>query len=40
MVWLDPFGFNNTYTLTMRRDHAARLGIRSIFDLAEYVRGQ
>jgi len=38
MVWLKPFGFNNTYTLTMRRDHAARLGIKSISDLAEYVQ--
>ncbi len=40
MVWLEPFGFNNAYTLTMRRDHAAKLGIKSISDLAEYVRGQ
>lgn len=39
LVWLEPFGFNNTYTLTMRRDQAARLGIESISDLAEYVRG-
>ena len=38
MVWLAPFGFNNTYTLTRRRDHAAELGIESISDLAEYVR--
>lgn len=38
LVWLEPFGFNNTYTLTMRRDHAARLGINTFSDLARYVR--
>lgn len=40
LVWLEPFGFNNTYTLTMRRDHAEELGISTISDLAEYVRTQ
>jgi osmoprotectant transport system permease protein len=40
MIWLRPFGFNNTYTLTMRRDHAMELGIQTISDLGEYVRGQ
>jgi len=34
IVWLDPFGFNNTYTLTMRSDEATRLGINNISDLA------
>jgi len=38
LVWLEPFGFNNTYTLTMRRDHAERLGIETISDLAAHVR--
>lgn len=38
LVWLKPFGFNNTYTLTMRKDHAEQLGIESIGDLAEYLR--
>jgi osmoprotectant transport system permease protein len=37
LVWLEPFGFNNTYTLTMRKDHAAELGIETISDLAAYV---
>lgn len=37
LVWLKPFGFNNTYTLTMRRDQAEELGISTISDLAEYV---
>ncbi|MDF2633167.1 MAG: ABC-type glycine betaine transport, periplasmic subunit [Pelosinus sp.] len=34
IVWLEPFGFNNTYTLTMRFDEAERLGINTISDLA------
>ena len=37
LVWLDPFGFNNTYTLTMRKEHADELGISTISDLAAYV---
>lgn len=35
--WLAPFGFNNTYTLTMRAAHAKELGIRTISDLAAYL---
>jgi len=38
LTWLQPFGFNNTYTLTMRREQAEALGIRTISDLADYVR--
>ena len=34
IVWLQPFGFNNTYTLTMRIDEAERLGINNISDLS------
>jgi glycine betaine/choline ABC-type transport system substrate-binding protein len=37
MTWLKPFGFNNTYTLTMRKDHAAELGIATISELAELL---
>ena len=37
LVWLKPFGFNNTYTLTMRRQHTEELGIRRISDLATYM---
>ncbi|MFM2091307.1 MAG: hypothetical protein RLZZ127_1796 [Planctomycetota bacterium] len=33
---LDPFGFDNTYALAMRRDRAAALGIRRIGDLAAH----
>lgn len=38
LIWLEPFGFNNTYTLTMRKAQAEELGIETISDLAEYVR--
>jgi osmoprotectant transport system permease protein len=38
LIWLSPLGFNNTYTLTMRRKQAQQLGIRTISDLAEYLR--
>ncbi len=40
LKWLRPFGFNNTYTLTMRRDHAEELGIGTISDLTKYVPAQ
>ena len=33
IVWLKPFGFNNTYTLTMRADKAEALGIEKFSDL-------
>jgi glycine betaine/choline ABC-type transport system substrate-binding protein len=36
LLWLDPFGFDNTYTLTMRQTHAKSLGIQKISDLAQY----
>ncbi len=39
LEWLEPFGFNNTYTLTMRREHAEELGIETISDLADHIRG-
>lgn len=35
LVWLKPFGFNNTYTLSMRADQAEKLGINSFSDLAK-----
>ena len=40
LIWLKPFGFNNTYTLTMRKGQAEKLGIRTFSDLAAYVRKQ
>ncbi len=33
VVWLKPLGFNNTYTLTMRKDKASELGVSKISDL-------
>lgn len=32
VTWLKPIGFNNTFTLAMRKDKAEQLGIRSISD--------
>lgn len=31
--WLEPWGFNNTYTLAMRQDRAEELGLTKISDL-------
>ena len=36
LVMSAPLGFNNTYALGMREDVAARLGIRTISDLARH----
>lgn len=33
LLWLEPLGFNNTYTMTVRRADAARNGWRKISDL-------
>ncbi len=38
LIWLQPLGFDNTYTLAMRRDHAEELGIETITDIAEYIK--
>lgn len=40
LSWLRPFGFNNTYTLTMRRKQAESLGIKTISDLATHLGGR
>lgn len=32
--WLRPFGFNNTYTLTIRKDFASNRNLQAISDLA------
>ncbi len=37
LKWMKPLGFNNTYTLTMRKKHAQRLGIQSVSDLQRYI---
>ncbi|MEZ7792003.1 glycine/betaine ABC transporter substrate-binding protein [Niallia circulans] len=33
LVWLEPFGFNNTYTLTLRKEDAEKYQIKTISDL-------
>jgi len=35
LVLLDPFGFNNTYAIALKRAHASDLGIAKMSDLAE-----
>jgi osmoprotectant transport system substrate-binding protein len=39
LVWLAMAPFNNTYTLMMKQETGAELGITSISDLAEYING-
>ncbi len=36
LLWLAPFGFDNTYVMMMRRDRAAALGITALGDLAAH----
>ncbi|HEU5054385.1 MAG TPA: ABC transporter permease/substrate-binding protein [Hanamia sp.] len=38
LKWLKPIGFNNTYSLMMRKEEAARLHIKTISDLKNYLR--
>lgn len=38
LVWLKPFGFNNSYVLMMREEQAKQLNIESISDLSRYLR--
>jgi glycine betaine/choline ABC-type transport system substrate-binding protein len=33
LVWLEPWGFNNTYTLAMRADDVEEMGLETISDL-------
>ena len=33
LVWLDPWGFNNTYTLAMRPEQVEELGLSQVSDL-------
>jgi osmoprotectant transport system permease protein len=37
LAWLAPLGFNNTYTLTTRRDVVERLKVRTISELARHA---
>jgi len=34
LVWLEPFGFNNTFAITVRQADAERYGLKRISDLA------
>lgn len=34
--YLDPLGYNNTYAIAMRREHAEELGVTKISDLQQY----
>jgi len=37
--WTAPFGFNNTFAMLVRRQDAARLGIRTLSQAARYAPG-
>lgn len=37
MTWLKPLGFNNTYTMTVRREMAEELNLETISDLVEHA---
>ena len=37
--WLDPFGFNNTYTITVHGEEAGRRGWETVTDLAQDAAG-
>lgn len=39
LVWLEPFGFNNTFAIAVRQTDAQRLGLRTITDLARVAPG-
>lgn len=34
--YLDPLGYNNTYAIAMRREHAEELGVTKVSDLQQY----
>ena len=38
LEWLPPLGFNNTYTLTTRRELAREYNLHTISDLARVLR--
>ncbi|MEX2435232.1 MAG: ABC transporter permease/substrate-binding protein [Balneolaceae bacterium] len=40
LTLLEPMGFENSYTLLMRREDADSLGIETISDMVNYVRSQ
>lgn len=38
IVWLAPTPFNNTYAFAIKRERAAQLGLRTLSDMAAYIR--
>ena len=38
LVWLEPWGFNNTYTITMARSKVQELGVTKISDLKDIAK--
>lgn len=38
LEWLSPLGFNNTFAIMMRRNHADSLKIEKVSDLSKYLR--
>ncbi|MCB8814221.1 glycine betaine ABC transporter substrate-binding protein [Desulfosporosinus shakirovi] len=37
ITWLKPFGFNNTYTLTLRKADAEKFGVETFSDLVKHA---
>ena len=37
LIWLKPFGLNNTYTITMRDEQANSLGINKVSDIKKHI---
>ncbi|ELR71036.1 L-proline glycine betaine binding ABC transporter protein ProX [Fulvivirga imtechensis AK7] len=40
IAWLPPLGFNNTFALMMRKEHAEQLKLKSISDLAKHTQNE
>ena len=38
--WLKPIGFNNTFAIMMRKDHAKKLNLTSLSDLSRYLNDE
>lgn len=38
LVWTEPFGFDNTFAMLIRRRDAVRLGIRTLSEAAPYAK--
>jgi osmoprotectant transport system substrate-binding protein len=38
ILWLEPVPFNNTYAFAVKKERAQQLGIRTLSDMAAYIR--